>query len=81
MNPVDVIRTRIYNQEYGVNGKGKVYAGVADAFLKIVREEALRGLYKGVTASFMRLAPHSSITFLVLEQFKKWRPIDFVHKK
>jgi len=73
MNPVDVVRTRIYNQP---GGKERSYEGIRDAFVKIVRREGVRGLYKGLTASFMRLTPHTSITFLVLEQLKKWRPID-----
>jgi len=75
MNPVDVIRTRVYNQVYGVDGRGVSYKGVVDAFLKILRGEGVRGLYKGVSASFLRLAPHLSVTFLVLEQFKRWRPL------
>ncbi|KAI8967685.1 mitochondrial carrier domain-containing protein [Mycotypha africana] len=56
MNPFDVISTRIYNQ--GVDpatGNGLLYKSPADCFVKIVKIEGVRGLYKGFLAHYLRI--------------------------
>ncbi|KAI8331397.1 mitochondrial carrier domain-containing protein [Chlamydoabsidia padenii] len=66
-SPVDVIKTRIMT------------AGSSDrkmSSLKIMssmyRNEGMTSFFKGWTPAFIRLAPQTIITFVILEQFKKW---------
>ena len=70
MNPMDVVSTRIYSQKV-VNGKGKLYSGVIDCIRKTMKSEGIRGFYKGWTANYMRLAPHTIFTFIFWEEAKK----------
>lgn len=69
MNPFDVISTRLYSQRV-VNGKGELYAGVFDCAKKTYKSEGLRGFYKGWTAQYFRIGPHTIITFLLWENAK-----------
>ena len=57
MNPIDVVRTRYYNQNY-VNGKGTIYSSGADAVQKIVKTEGPMAFYKGFLPHFLRIGPH-----------------------
>ena len=41
------------------SGRGLQYRGYVDCVLKILRSEGPRGFYKGVTASWLRVGPHS----------------------
>jgi Mitochondrial carrier protein len=57
------------NQAF-VNGKGQLYSSAISCFLKTTRQEGLRALYKGWLPSWLRLGPHSIITFIVLEKLR-----------
>ena len=59
MTPFDVVSTRLYNQSLDHRGKGLYYSGAADCFLKVFRTEGLLGLYKGCSANYMRVGPHT----------------------
>ena len=37
-----------------------------------VRAEGLRGLYKGFIPNWIRIGPHTIITFLVYERLRLW---------
>ncbi|KAJ3314374.1 hypothetical protein HDV04_000336 [Boothiomyces sp. JEL0838] len=65
MNPIDVVRTRYYNQPY-VNGKGELYSGALDAITKITTHEGLTAFYKGFWPHFLRIGPHFCLTFVFL---------------
>ena len=41
------------------SGRGLQYRGYTDCVLRILRSEGPRGFYKGVTASWLRVGPHS----------------------
>lgn len=62
-SPVDVIKTRVMSS---TDGKGAVRI-VTDIF----RAEGLKWMFKGWVPSFIRVGPHTVITFLFLEQHKK----------
>ncbi|OLY78066.1 Mitochondrial dicarboxylate transporter [Smittium mucronatum] len=64
VSPIDVSKTRI------MNSKTKEYNGLLDALIKIPRQEGFIALFKGWTPSFLRLAPHTILMFLILEQLK-----------
>ncbi|RCH80902.1 Mitochondrial oxaloacetate carrier protein [Rhizopus azygosporus] len=71
MNPFDVISTRMYNQGVDpVTGKGLLYKGPSDCFIKIVKIEGVRGLYKGFLAHYLRIGPHTTLMFVFMEQLK-----------
>ncbi|RHY11835.1 hypothetical protein DYB25_001035 [Aphanomyces astaci] len=70
MNPFDVVSTRLYSQKV-VNGQGVLYSGVIDCFKKTFGAEGVRGLFKGWSAHYMRLGPHTIFTFVFWEQAKK----------
>jgi solute carrier family 25 protein 34/35 len=46
MNPIDVVRTRYYNQPFK-NGQGKVYKSGVQAISLIFKNEGFKGFYKG----------------------------------
>ena len=62
-SPVDVIKTRVMSS---TDGRGVVHI-VTDVF----RSEGLRWMFKGWVPSFIRVGPHTILTFLFLEQHKK----------
>lgn len=64
MNPFDVVSTRLYSQKV-VNGQGALYSGVADCFQKTLKAEGLPGFFKGWTAHYLRLGPHTILTFIL----------------
>jgi len=49
----------------------------------IIREEGPFALFKGWVPAFVRLGPHTIVTFMVLEQFKNLynKRLDFKTKK
>ncbi|KAI9188702.1 hypothetical protein H9P43_000123 [Blastocladiella emersonii ATCC 22665] len=65
MNPIDVLRTRYYNQPY-VNGRGTIYASGWDAARTVVGNEGWGALYKGFSSHFLRIGPHFCLTFVFL---------------
>lgn len=69
MNPFDVACTRLYNQKV-VDGRGATYTGPVDVLVKTIRAEGIRGVYKGSLVHWMRIGPHTMLTFLFLEQLQ-----------
>lgn len=65
MNPFDVIATRMYNQNIGER-----YNSNIDCLKQIIKSEGPSGFFKGWTAHWMRLGPHSFLTFVFWEQAK-----------
>ncbi|XP_041129080.1 solute carrier family 25 member 34-like [Polyodon spathula] len=65
MTPFDVISTRLYNQPVDKLGRGQLYRGFLDCFVRVSRKEGLVGLYKGMGPSFVRLGPHTVISMLL----------------
>lgn len=62
-SPVDVIKTRVMSSTDGM--------GVVHIVTDIFRAEGLRWMFKGWVPSFIRVGPHTILTFLFLEQHKK----------
>lgn len=68
-SPVDVIKTRVMNQR--VKGRNtELYRSMLDCLCKTVRTEGLLGLYKGFVPNWVRIGPHTTITFLIFEQLR-----------
>ncbi|XP_050731129.1 mitochondrial 2-oxoglutarate/malate carrier protein-like isoform X2 [Eriocheir sinensis] len=64
--PVDIAKTRIQNMKM-IDGKPE-YKGAFDVLGKVIRKEGFFSLWKGFTPYYMRLGPHTVITFIFLEQ-------------
>ncbi|XP_076062674.1 solute carrier family 25 member 35-like [Oratosquilla oratoria] len=78
MCPFDVIATRLYNQGVDKHGKGVLYSGIVDCTLKMLKTEGVRGFYKGWSAIYFRIGPHSFLNLVfwdslhrLYDQFKK----------
>eukprot|EP00057_Strongylocentrotus_purpuratus_P030831 XP_782823.3 PREDICTED: solute carrier family 25 member 35 [Strongylocentrotus purpuratus] len=68
MTPFDVISTRLYNQGLDGKGRGLYYRGFLDCFLKVLMKEGPLGFYKGWSASWFRLAPHTVLSLVFWDQ-------------
>ena len=64
-NPIDVVRTRLYNAPEGW------YKSGVDVALVALRTEGPFAFYKGATAGYLRLGPHMVLVFGILEQLKQ----------
>ncbi|KAF9015696.1 mitochondrial carrier domain-containing protein [Cyathus striatus] len=79
MQPADTATTRMYNQPtiHGPDGRarGALYRNPIDCLWKTFKTEGVRGWYKGSTAHFLRIAPHTIITLtandLIINLYKK----------
>ena len=68
--PVDLVKSRFMSQGY-VNGKGVLYSTPFDCLIKTVKSEGFLGLFQGWFPQWIRLGPHTIVTFIVLEQLRK----------
>jgi len=68
--PVDIAKTRIQNMRI-IDGKPE-YKGAIDVLSKVVKNEGFFSLWKGFTPYYMRLGPHTVITFIILEQMNSF---------
>ena len=66
-SPVDMIKTRLMNQPHDT----KIYSGIIDCAVKIVRTEGAMALYKGFTPQWMRIGPFTVVQFLVWEKMRE----------
>ncbi|KAF1929234.1 mitochondrial carrier [Didymella exigua CBS 183.55] len=63
-SPVDVIKTRVMSSH--------AKEGIVKLVTDITRQEGLSWMFKGWVPSFIRVGPHTVLTFLFLEQHKKY---------
>jgi solute carrier family 25 protein 14/30 len=76
-SPVDLIKSRYMNQPFDA-GKGVKYSSMLDCIVKTVRSEGILSLYKGWLPNWMRISPHTIVTFVVYEKLRSMfnvRPI------
>jgi solute carrier family 25 phosphate transporter 23/24/25/41 len=66
--PLNVLRTRLQTQ--GTAMHPPTYTGIVDVATKTVRNEGVRGLYKGLTPNLLKVAPALSITWVCYENMK-----------
>ena len=65
-SPADVVKTRIMNAK-GTSG------GAVTILTTAVKNEGVGFMFRGWLPSFIRLGPHTIVTFLVLEQLRKYK--------
>jgi len=79
MQPADTALTRMYNQPTKVMPDGRhvglLYKNPIDCLWKTLKTEGPLGWYKGSTAHFLRIAPHTIITLtandMIIRLYKK----------
>ena len=64
--PADFIKTRLQKQVPDSNGV-LPYKGVADAFIKVVRQEGFFALYQGYPTFVIRITPHIMLTWVFMD--------------
>eukprot|EP01121_Diplochlamys_sp_Union-15-3_P013895 TRINITY_DN4379_c0_g1_i1.p1 TRINITY_DN4379_c0_g1~~TRINITY_DN4379_c0_g1_i1.p1 ORF type:complete len:294 (-),score=40.52 TRINITY_DN4379_c0_g1_i1:22-903(-) len=69
-SPIDLVKSRYMNQTF-IDGKGVYYQSTWDCFKKTVKSEGIMALYKGWFPNWMRIGPHTIVTFVVFEQLRK----------
>jgi len=78
--PVDVIKERlqvqIYTKDKNIinnnNNNKTIYNGSLDAFVKIIKYEGIKGIYRGYGATMLSYGPFSALYFLFYEEMKKY---------
>lgn len=65
-SPLDVVKTRIMSAHMH-DGRHPV-----KIMLHMMRTEGFGSLFRGWMPAFVRLGPHTIVTFIVLEQLKDW---------
>lgn len=66
--PMDVVKTRIQNMTT-VNGVPE-FSGTMDCLAKTIKNEGPGALFKGFGAFYVKLAPYTTIVFMVQEQLR-----------
>ena len=76
--PLDVVKTRLQLSKSGV--LGEVYKGPVDCAATIVRNEQIRGLYKGLSPALLRACTYGSARIGLYEPIKQLiagdKPVD-----
>jgi solute carrier family 25 (mitochondrial phosphate transporter), member 23/24/25/41 len=67
--PMALVRTRL--QAQGMDGNPVLYSGTYDCLRTTVRQEGVRGLYRGIMANFLKAIPAISISYVVYEHSKQ----------
>lgn len=70
-SPFDVVKTRMMNQKKHTSGAPLVYKNTLHCIGKIIRHEGILGLYKGFIPNWMRIGPHTIVTFFVFERLRQ----------
>lgn len=72
MNPLDVVTTRMYAQPHDpVTSAPLRYKSLFHCLRATLLAEGPQGLLKGFTAHYLRIGPHTVLTFIFMEQFRK----------
>lgn len=70
-NPIWVIKTRLQlDKSQAAGGSGRKYRNALDCLAQTVRAEGVRGLYRGLTASFLGIS-ESSMQWVMYEEGKR----------
>ena len=64
--PADVMKSRMQNMPM-VDGK-PMYNGIVDCLTKTIKAEGVLALWKGFMPAFIKLTPHTVISFVILEK-------------
>jgi solute carrier family 25 (mitochondrial phosphate transporter), member 23/24/25/41 len=63
--PLALARTKL--QVQGLPGRTKEYNGLGEVFGKTIKNEGIKGLYRGILPNFMKSVPAIAISYAVFE--------------
>lgn len=66
--PLQMVWKRL--QVQGTGGRPVLYRGICDCMIQVTRSEGMRGVYAGLPANLVKLAPTGALTFLCVEAVK-----------
>lgn len=69
-SPFDVVKSRVMGQPVDASGRGVLYSGMIDCFIKLSNQEGPLSLYKGFWPNFGRVVPRVVTVFIAMEQLK-----------
>lgn len=75
--PPDIVKTRIQSMKI-IDGKPEYKNGL-DVLQKVIRNEGVFALWKGFTPCYLRIGPHTVLTFIFLEQMQKIAKSHYSH--
>ncbi|KAH8895223.1 mitochondrial carrier [Thozetella sp. PMI_491] len=64
--PFDFVKTRLQKQQKGADGI-LPYKSLANCFYKVAKEEGVTRFYRGFGTAYMRIAPHTMVTLIVVD--------------
>ena len=67
--PIDLVKTRLQNQEVGLNGE-KMYRSMIDCFKKTHRAEGFLGMYRGSAVNILLITPEKAIKLAANDWFR-----------
>ena len=71
-NPIWLVKTRLQlDKSVAQRGGGRQYRNAWDCVVKTVRQEGIRGLYRGLTASYLGVT-ESTVQWMLYEQAKNY---------
>ena len=66
--PFDVVKSRVQNMPTPPPGEPPLYSGMVDCFAKGIRSEGPRVLYRGFFPAYIKLAPYTTISFILTDK-------------
>jgi len=69
--PIDLVKTRLQNQEVGPNGE-KMYKSMVDCFKKTYRREGFTGMYRGSAVNILLITPEKAIKLTANDLFRHY---------
>jgi len=76
--PLNVIRTRLQAQGMPGNKSQVIYSGMIDCAVQTVKNESIRGLFKGIIPNYMKAIPAGAIGFVAFEKTKSFIKRNFI---
>lgn len=68
--PLDLAKTRWQNTPASVDGSPKLYKSYIDCFLKTLKNEGIRGMYKGSSVNLLLITPEKAIKLVANDAFR-----------
>ncbi|KAK9459087.1 mitochondrial carrier domain-containing protein [Lipomyces oligophaga] len=72
MYPLDVVKTRVQLQVGGGSAGSEAYTGMLDCFSKIIKNEGVGTLYRGISAPILMEAPKRATKFAANDEWGKF---------
>jgi solute carrier family 25 glutamate transporter 18/22 len=67
--PIDLVKTRLQNQQIGPNGE-RMYRGMVDCFRKSYANGGFRGMYSGSAVNILLITPEKAIKLAANDYFR-----------